>query len=278
MLIDASKINTIPVDIEQKIMRYFAVLPESAIAVIKKQKLEYDRDVLCAIEDYVAPYKAYNFYQELTTLFEQYEMVCYHSTKILDKNMILQDGLKTNDWERYSRNIINTFKRLNVKDDDIEKAIKVIRKQYNWKYPSHNSEPQLCFYSDLGLLSNDMSAGYEKFCENIGGELAQDALKDDYSQIYRYLRENGDAILVKFKIPFIDIGSYNKDSIIYQFVAYFAEKYFWNYNYEIHFDGNTDRDIEPNNILDIIPYTADRYYFHSDDETERQVQEKGNVN
>ena len=109
----------------------------------------------------------------------------------------------------------------------------------------------------------DTTAGYEQFCENIGGELARDALKIDYPQIYRYLRENGDAILVKFKIPFIDIKSYDKDSSVYRFVAYFAGKYFWNYNYEIHFDGNTDKDIEPNNILEIIPYTIDRYYFHS---------------
>lgn len=265
MLIDASDTNTIPADIEQKIMRYFALMPESVIADIKNQKLEYDHDVLCAIEKYVAPNTAYDFYQELIALFEQYEMVCYHSTKILDKSIIFLDGLKANDWDTYSRNIISTFNRLNVKENDIDEAIKVIKKQYDWKYLAVDREPQLCFYSDLGLLSNDMSAGYEKFCENIGGELAQDALKYDYPSIYSCLRENGDAILVKFKIPFIDIKSYDKDSIVYHFVAYFAGKYFWNYNYEIHFDGNTDKDIAPNKILEIIPYTIDRYYFHSDD-------------
>ena len=278
MLIDASDTNTIPVDIEQKIMRYFALMSEREIEDIKNQKLEYAHDVLCAIEKYVAPYTAYDFYQELIALFDQYEIVCYHSTKILDKSIILLDGLKTNDWSTYSRNIINAFKKLNVKENDIGEAIKVIKKQYDWKYPPLDREPQLCFYSDLGLLSNNMSAGYEKFCENIGGELAQGALKYDYPQIYSCLRENGDAILVKFKIPFIDISSYNKDSIVYHFVAYFAGKNFWNYNYEIHFDGNTDKDIAPNNILEIIPYTVDRPYFQSDDETEGKVQEMGNVN
>lgn len=271
MLIDASEINTIPVDIEQKIMRYFALMPEIVIEDIKNQKLEYDRDVLCAIEEYVDPYAAFDFYRELIALFDQYEIVCYHSTKILDKDIIFSDGLKTNDWSIYSRNIINTFKKLNVKENDISEAIKVIKKQYDWKYPPHDGEPLLCFYSDLGQLSNDEYAGYEKFCENIGGELAQDALKYNYPQIYRYLRENGEAILVKFKLPFIDIKSYDKDSIVYHFVAYFAGKHFWNYNYEIHFWGNTDKDIAPNNILEIIPYTVDRPYFHSNDEIEGKV-------
>lgn len=265
MLIDASDANTIPVDIENKIIRYFSLMPEKIIANIKNQKLEYDHDVLCAIEKYVDPNTACDFYQELIALFEQHEMVCYHSTKILDKSIIFENGLKTNDWDTYSRNIISIFKKLNVKANDIAEAMKVIKKQYDWKYPIVDREPQLCFYSDVGLLRNDMYAGYEQFCENMGGELAKDALKKDFPRIYGYLRENGEAILVKFKIPFIDIENYDKDSIVYHFVAYFAGKYFWNYNYEIHFDGNTNKDIAPNNILEIIPYLIDRYYFHSGD-------------
>lgn len=60
-----------------------------------------------------------------------------------------------------------------------------------------------------------MHAGYEQFCENIGGELARDALKNEYPQLYEYLRANGKAFLVKFKIPFSNIKDYNQDSIIY---------------------------------------------------------------
>lgn len=268
MLINASDLNTIPTIIEQKIMECFALMSERVISDIKKQKIEYDHDVLCAIEKYVDPYTAYDFYQELIGLFDLHEIVCYHSTKVLDKRRILLNGLKTNDWNIYNSNIIDTFRRLNVRENDISEAIKVIKKQYDWTYPLHDREPQLCFYSDVGLLRNDMTAGYEQFCENIGGELARDALKNDYSQLYKYLRENGDAVLVKFKIPFIDICDYVKDSIVYQFIAHLAGKYFWNFNYEIHFDGITDKDIAPNNILEIIPYMEDRYYFRDENESE----------
>ena len=138
----------------------------------------------------------------------------------------------------------------------------VIKKKYDWKYPSHGREPQLCFYSDIGLLSEDMHAGYEQFCENIGGELARDALKNEYPQLYEYLRANGKAFLVKFKIPFSNIKDYNQDSIIYQFVSYYAGKYFWNYDYEIQFDGNADKGIPATNIIELISYTVNRYYFY----------------
>lgn len=141
----------------------------------------------------------------LIPLFEQHELVCFHSTKILDKDIILSDGLKTNKWNIYSRNITNTFRSLGVAENDIDEAIVAIKHKHDWKYTSYGRDPQLCFYSNIGLLRNDKYAGYEQFCENIGGELARKALKNDYPQIYRYLKENGDAVLVKFKIPFVDI-------------------------------------------------------------------------
>ena len=141
-----------------------------------------------------------------------------------------------------------------------------IKHKHDWKYTSCGRDYQLCFYSDIGLLRNDKYAGYEQFCANIGGELARKALKDAYPQIYKYLRENGDAILVKFKIPFVDIKKYDQSGITYKFVIYFAGKYFWNCNRQIHFDGNTNKDIEPSNIIEIIPYTTDRWYFHDNNE------------
>lgn len=39
MVIDASDTNTITVDIEQKIMRYFALMPEKIIVDIKTRNL-----------------------------------------------------------------------------------------------------------------------------------------------------------------------------------------------------------------------------------------------
>lgn len=256
MLIDASDTNTIPVDIEQKIIGYFSRLPKNIVVNMKRYKVKNDNDIMCAIEKYVS--SIFDFRQMLIPLFEQHELVCYHSTKILDKDIILSDGLKTNDWNIYSKNIANTLRNLGEKEDGIDKAIEAIKHKYDWKYTSYGREPQLCFYSDIGLLRNDGYAGYEQFCENIGGELARQALKDAYPQMYRSLRDNGDAVLVKFKIPFVDIKKYVQSGIIYKFVIYFAGKYFWNCTYQIHYDGHINKDVDPTNIIEIIMYPTNR--------------------
>lgn len=189
-------------------------------------------------------------------------MVCYHSTKILDKNIILSDGLGTNEWDTYSKNIIKTLRILEVAEKDIVQVHEAIKRTYDWKYFFEWKGTTVIFYSDTDLLSEDMGAKYEQFCENIGDELARQALKKAYPQLYRYLRENGEAFLVKFRIPFTNIKDYLKYSIIYQFVAYFAGSNFGNYNYEIYFDGDTDKAIMPSDILELIPYGTDRYYFN----------------
>lgn len=209
MIIDVSDISTIPMEIEQKILGRFQEMHHNIVSKIKAYKIEYDKDVNCAIEEYMGPSAAYHFYRELCVLFDQYEMVCYHSTKTLNENIILSSGLQTNEWDTYSTHIIKTLHTLEVSEEEITQVVEAIKKKYDWKYLSHGREPQLCFYSDTGLLSEDMHAGYEQFCENIGGELARDALKNEYPQLYEYLRANGKAFLVKFKIPFSNIKDYN---------------------------------------------------------------------
>ena len=107
MLIDASNTNTIPVDIEQNIMEYFSRLPKNIVVNMQQCKVENVNDIMCAIEKYIS--SIFDFCQMLLPLFELHELVCFHSTKILDKDIILSDGLKTNNWNIYSKNIINTF-------------------------------------------------------------------------------------------------------------------------------------------------------------------------
>lgn len=262
MLIDVSDVSTIPAEIKQKIGDRFMALHPNTVSKIKAYNIQYDRDVACAIDDYLGPRAAYDFYDMLISLFEQHEIICYHFTKVLNESNILDEGFKTNEWDIYRKNIIHTLQMIGVGEKELTEAVEIIKQKYDWKYPLHDREPQLCFYSDINLLRDGMSAGYEQFCENIGEELARDALKGEYPDLYKYFRENGKAFVVKFKIPFLNIKSYDQDSIIFQFVAYFAGKYFWNYNCEFHFDGNTDKAIPTGDIVELIPYTVDRYYFN----------------
>lgn len=167
MLIDVSDIKTIPIEVEKKIWEKFTAMPRSITSKIKAYEIKYNRDVNCAIENYIGPSSAYHFYEELISVFEQYDIVCYHSTKMLDENLILAAGLRTNEWDTYSKNIVNTLQTLGVGQHEIDQAIQIIKRKYDWKYPLHGREPQLCFYSDTGILSEDTSAGYGKVDKKI---------------------------------------------------------------------------------------------------------------
>lgn len=189
---------------------------------------------------------------ELIAIMENYDLICYHSTKVLRRESIEKDGLKPNEWSWYSQTLKESFMRIGINNVDLKKAIELVKQEYDRKYIGR--EPALCFYSDLSLVRDDGYAGYEQFCENIGGELARWALKKKEPSLYKLLKQNSEQLIVKFKLPFSDIVYYEKDIIVYQFVSYVAAKYFWNYEYQIQFDSITRKVVTPDKILELIPY------------------------
>lgn len=258
MLIDSENPATYPTYIKTVIYQYIANNLTSVEEQLKENTLMYDSDVRCAVEDYLFPSKAKILYQKLLELMFDNEMICYHATKILNYQEILQNGLKVNKWDEYSRNMGLILKTLGV--TDIKTVIECIHKEYKRKYGVLDREPQLCFFSGWQMLNNDGRTGYDQFCQNIGGELARWALKDDMPKVYNLLKSNGVQIIIKFRLPFREIAEYQKDTILYQFVCYYAAKYFWNWNYRIKFDGATNKDIAPSQVIDIIKYRKDVNY------------------
>ena len=136
---------------------------------------------------------------------------------------------------------------------------RIVKGEYNRKYAGHDRKAQVCFFTNMSMFEGEYAA-YDQFCESIGGELARWALKDKYPNLYKPLKENGKSCIVKFKLPYANIADYEKDSTAYQFVIYYAGVYFWNKEYDIEFDGNTQFDVPPEDILDIIDYNKDIDY------------------
>ena len=134
MLIDASDVSTIPAEIKQKVEDRFMSLHSSSVSKIKAYKIRYDHDVTCAIDDYLGPRVAFVFYDMLVSLFEQHEIICYHSTKVLNEGIILSEGLKTNEWDIYRKNIINTLRQIGAKEKEIAETVEIIKRKYDWKY------------------------------------------------------------------------------------------------------------------------------------------------
>lgn len=110
------------------------------------------------------------------------------------------------------------------------------------------------FFSSLDLVDGGNFAGYDQYCQNIGGELARWALADTLPEACQILKRNGSQLIVKFSLPFRDIATYQQDTILYQFVCYYAAKYFWGWDYAVQYDGITYKDVAPNHILELIEY------------------------
>lgn len=253
MIIDVSDISTIPVEVKNKIYESFSTLSKDVVNEIRCQDIHYNNDILCAIEDYYGPFRATCFYDELNTILEKYELICYHATKVSSKSILLRDGLKINDWNVYCSNLRSAYMNADVSEDKIQEAVDIVKSEYNRKYAGYDRKAQLCFFVNLSEFEGEYAA-YDQFCESIGGELARWALKDKYPELYKPLKENGESCIVKFKLPYAKIADYEKNSIAYQFVIYYAGVYFWNKEYDIEFDSNTQFDVSPKDILAIIDY------------------------
>lgn len=253
MLIDTEESSSYPEALRKAVCQYIRENLDAVEKEIKTRTIEKDSDVRCAIEDYLREFKAERLYRELSRMMSDYAMVCYHATKVLCRAQIVENGLRVNEWEEYSKAMREVLTALGA--PNIEEAMEYIREEYERKYVCLNVKPQLCFFSGF-QLANDLGTtpGYDQFCENIGGELARWALREKQPETYKLLRDNGIPFIVKFGLRFRDIADYQQNSILYQFVSYYAAQYFWNWNYSIWFDGITYKDVAPQQILEVIDY------------------------
>lgn len=73
-------------------------------------------------------------------------------------------------------------------------------------------------------------------------------------EVYDALKNNGISIIVKAALPYIDLMDFLRESVAYQFISYYAAKYYWDFDYEIDYDCITDKDVAADKILEIIPF------------------------
>ena len=262
MLIDVADLRTIPNEIESIIMADFLKLPKEIVNKIKNNNICYKNDVRCAIEDYYGPfsYLSEQFYKRLVFSMESHELVLYHATKMLSKSQVLEQGLKTNEWEAYSSLLIESLDSIGFDAQGKCEIIRLVEKEYKRKYSVASRKAQLCFFSDMGQMDQEGSAGCEQFCESIGGEIARWALKDNHPELYAPLKNKGESFVVKFRMPFTDVVDFDKETILYQFVSHYAAKYFFDFKYDIQFTSMTEFDVPKENILELIPYTKEVNY------------------
>lgn len=244
-IIDSSDYNSFPKEFIKTVIDKINNMPP-----VERQKLVISNDINIIKKYFDINVNNYYWYQNtLIPLMNKYNFICFHSTKVYDKNLILDNGLKINEWNTYSKTMSDTFFKLKIDKETQTEALKYIKNEYDRKIRN----PEICFFSGLNLISNDYAAGYENWCESIGGELASWALEEKMPDVYKLLKSNGEAYYVKFKLKFDKFYIYCKDSILKELLVKVISKEFWNKEYEVRFDGKTLYDIPKENILQLIP-------------------------
>lgn len=256
MLIQSNEPSTFPRELKDLVVTYIESLSQNIINDIQNYKIEYSSDVFCAIEKHLGLYRADALYEQILEILESVDFEVFHASKVLSANDF-EGGLKTNEWTAYSNMMCKTLKKLGATTADIETAKSLIEKEYQRKYTNLDLDPSLCFFSDISLARSENQVGYDQFCENIGGELARWALRDKMPEIYNLLCCNGIPVIVKFILPFRDVVDFHKEKLAYQFIAYYSAQYFWNMPFHIEFDSITTKEVDLNNILEIIKYTKE---------------------
>lgn len=257
-MIDVTDLSSIPPEIEQAVAEYTYNLPHNAISSIKSATIKNDLDVRCAIERFFAPGKAEILYKKVIASLEKCDICCFHATRLVEENDVWANGLQTNSPERYFARLSSSMQKLGIQQKSTEEAIELVKHEYNRKYGGR--KPQLCFFTPIDLISDDELAGYDQFCQNIGGELARWSLKKKMPGVYQQLAKSGFAAIVEFGFYFSDMTSGDKDRIAYQFITHYASKKFFNRSYPICFDANTDKDVLPVQIIKIHRYCGEMDY------------------
>lgn len=249
-MIDVTKPETIPSEIEDIFFQYVGSFPSDIILEITNRKVENSTDIRCAIEKYLAPFHAEKLYKELLTCFNRTSIRCFHATKILLERSIRDNGLMVNNWERYSVLLEAALHQAELTEPVIKEAIRCVEDEYQRKYCFSN-EPQLCFFTPLSAADGGESAGYDQFCQSVGGELARWALKRKMPNVYEALKPIGTPVIVEFELPFCSIMDHQKERLVYCFVTHYSAKKFWGMSCPIEFDGTTQRDVLPSQIIQI---------------------------
>ena len=253
-LIDASKPETFPKELENIVIMCLSRIPEKEKQKLRNNPIRNENDVQCAIEAYFSP-KCSAYYHdiypnELIPAFNNYGLLCFHATRIGCIEDITRNGLFLRQ-EKYERYLSEFLRSKAVTEKQIQGALEAISKEYNRK--KRELPRDICFFvSYVALHDCDEGWSYDVYCENVGGELAKGALTGEMQDILSILQMNGIPVIVKLEIPFRQVTDIQKNTLIYQFVACVVAKKLWNFNYVIDADAATTEEIPPENIIEVI--------------------------
>lgn len=210
MIISVDNPTTFPCGTEDLVYKYIDELPPETISKLHDIENGNDYSSPKQIFDKIG---APNLYDEILPLFKDCSLLCYHATRVLNENTILNTGLLLNDWNNYSVFLREALELTAISETDIENALTLIKQEQERK--TRDIPPVICFYAS-SFMDNYMEA----FCCNVGGEIARWALRDKMPDVFEKLKNIGTPVVVECALPLDDIGLTSIEEIVY----FYAER------------------------------------------------------
>lgn len=249
MLIDLSKPDTLPQEIQNPIITFIKSLPINTIESIKKQEIHYKRDIPCAVEQIFNSSQARCMCESIHNYLEPTYLLCFHATRLMDIDVIYKKGLFANSADKYISLFVQTLRNLNFTEDVISAAAELVKAEYERKYNGRN--PQLCFFTPLSSISSDSNTTYNQFCQNVCGELARWALEEKMPDVLQRLSEAGKPVIVEFSLSYSQIPDFYQEIFIKNIIEYYFGLFFWNKKYPIEYSGCTYNDVPSSQIIKV---------------------------
>lgn len=140
------------------------------------------------------------------------EIICYHNTRLPNKEMIMENGLFYTD-DKYIKSIFTSARKLlNEKTvNELMSEIKKMMVSWDDKGISERGR-QICFF--LGM---DYAESYRNYCLIYGGELMSDISDTEWGRTHidelRKLLKYGNPFVVEFTCPYKKMSEYNQQEI-----------------------------------------------------------------
>lgn len=256
MLIDVTMPETLPRDATNIIEIALRDLPDVDFEAISEAKIQQDYEVTPILERYFSPNKASaeRMYYDLISVYSDYSLLCYHATRITHTVDFSKNGLREFSLCDYEKALLQFLSENQLDGNATKTAMELIRHEVDRKYSRMMYPHRTCFFTPFtDFYSSDCRPGYDQFVENIGGEIARFALRDRMPDVFSLLKSNGTPVVVKASVECRKISAWDIRRVIYQFIIAMLAKMIWNYDYTIRTDFSIIGDVEPQNILEVIP-------------------------
>lgn len=182
--------------------------PKDLLMKFKSEKCN-DNDIENNIEDYYSMIKDYN-------------ILCFHFTRLLSAKEVLDNGLKRFDKDETVERVIKEYKKMYKNDHEceiIKKEADIWISQYNNGEKDNSKQGQLCFVIGKNKKLSNYSSLYCMF----GGELISNFTKK--YEFHKKLMNIGESYCVSFKIPISYVKKYQRGTLLESIIKIMLSNY-----------------------------------------------------